>query len=280
MTDNSFAAPWQPIENYGVGPYVRTTYYAWAAMAQIIGTGCAARIAALTISDPPSGYDNRLNAYAGYQNNKLSSITILNTLMSNATQSPKGSVSVSLSLPQLVGQTLYLSYLTADGADSRFNTTWNGLSYEQTGTGLPTVVNSTVPTIQVASDGTATFSLRDSQAVVANIGAQIGAVGTPTYASASCAALVSSQAAIAQELPTPGPGAPAYSVSTASAPAVTTVVGADANGATATGSATTTGARAAASSTSKGAAVPAATVMPKAALVGMAAIAGGVVAFA
>jgi len=274
MTDNSFAAPWQPINNYGVGPFVRTTYYAWAAMTQIIGTGCAARVAELPVTFP-ANYENRIAAYAAFQNDRLSSITVINTLMLNATQ-PKGSVSVTLSLPDFAGQTLYISELTADGADSRFNTTWNGLSYEQSGTGLPTVVNITIPAVKVGSDGKVTFSVRDSQAVVANIGMQIGTGPTPDYASASCGALVSSQAILAQALPTAGPGAPSYAVSTTAVPPVTTVVGADANGATA--SAAGTGARSPASSSS-GAAMPAATVMPKAAFVGMAALAGGIVAF-
>jgi len=276
MTDNSFAAPWQPIYNYGVGPFVRTTYYAWAAMTQIVGHGCAARVAPLTVAFP-ANYANRIGAYAAYQNDRLSSVIVINSLLVNATQ-PKGSVSVTVSLPDFAGQTLYISELTADGADSRFNTTWNGLSYEQSGTGLPTVVNSTIPTVQVGSDGTATFSVRDSQAVVANIGMQIGTGDTPSYASASCGALVSSQAILAQALPTAGPGAPLYTISTTSVPPVTTVIGADANGATAAASATT-GARSP-SSSSSGAGVPAATVMPKAALVGMAALAGGMVAFA
>lgn len=281
MTDNSFAAPWQPIEIYGMGPYVRTTYYAWVAFDQLIGSGCAARVAPMDIAFPED-YANRLGAYATYKNDRLSSVVVLNTLMANITQ-PKNEVTVTLSLPDFANQTLYLSYLTAAGADARFNTTFNGLSFEITGNGLPTVVNSTVPTVQIGADGSVSFQVRDSQAVIANIGYQVGTGGTPSYAASACAALVTAEVSMASMQPI---GAPSYYVSTASVaiPTVTTQVGADANGATASASAASASgtARAAASSTSssKGAAAPVATIMPKAALVGMAAVAGGMVAFA
>jgi len=275
MTDNSFAAPWQPVENYNMAPFVRTTYYAWAAMDQIIGKGCTTRVAALDVSYP-ANYANRIGAYAAYQNGSLASVTVLNTLLANATETDKGEVTVELSLPAFAGQTLYLSYLTADGADSRFNTTWNGLSYEQSGNGLPTTVNSTVPTIQIPQNGSVSFSVRDSQAVVANIGFQIGTDSTPSYAQGACAALVKEEVALASALAT---GAPTYSVSTTSIPPVTTQVGADANGATAT-AATATQKAVGSSSSSKGAAMPIATVMPKAGLVAMAAVAGGMIVLA
>lgn len=278
MTDNSFAAPWQPIYNYGQGPYVRTTYYAWAAFDQLIGSGCAARIAPMDISFPEN-YANRLGAYAAYKNDQLSSVVVLNTLMANITQ-PKNEVTVNLVLPDFANKTLYLSYLTADGADARYNTTFNGISYEITGNGLPTVVNNTVPTVQVGPDGSVSFQVRDSQAVVANLNYQVGTGGTPSYAASACAALVSAEVSMASMFPI---GAPTtYAVSTASIPPVTTQVGADANGATASAASASGTARAAASSTSssKGAAAPVATMMPKAALAGLAAIAGGMVAFA
>ena len=48
---------------------------------------------------------------------------------------------IDLSLPGFAGQTLYLSYLTADGADAKHGATWNGTSYEQSGDGAPTKVD-------------------------------------------------------------------------------------------------------------------------------------------
>jgi hypothetical protein len=265
MTDNSFAAPWQPVDNYGMGPYVRTTYYAWAAMDHIIGSGCATRVAPMTVTAPDANYANRLGAYASYKNDRLAAVVILNTLVANASETTKGEVNVTLSLPNFANQTLYLSYLTADGADSRYNTTWNGLSYEQSGNGLPTTVSSDVPTALIAADGSVTFSVRDSQAVVANIGYQIGTSGTPQYAANACSALVSFEVAQASALPS---GAPSYAVSTTSIPPVTTQVGADANGATESAASAT---QKAISSTGGG---PVQTAMPVAALL---ALAGGMI---
>ena len=39
MTDNSNASAWQPIDMYCDGPFVRSTYYAHAAVTQLIGNG-------------------------------------------------------------------------------------------------------------------------------------------------------------------------------------------------------------------------------------------------
>lgn len=71
---------------------------------------------------------------------------------------------------------LHLAYLTNDGADATANTTWNGISFEQTGNGLPTQVDNTDQTVTVGSDGSVSFTVRDSQAVVANIGSKVGNV--------------------------------------------------------------------------------------------------------
>lgn len=185
MTDNSYAAPWQPIPNYNLQPYVRSTYYAWAAMAQIIGKACNTRVAPLSIGFPQN-YANRLGAYAIYQSGNLASVVLLNTLESNASTANKNYVTFNVSFPGAAGQTVFLSYLTADGADSTKNTTWNGVNYEQTGTCQPTVQSTTTNTTTVSQYGYALISVRDSQAVVANLGS---VVGSGAYNATACSAL-------------------------------------------------------------------------------------------
>ncbi|KAH7054421.1 hypothetical protein B0J12DRAFT_570624 [Macrophomina phaseolina] len=173
MTDNSHAAPWQPATLNGVSKNVRPTYYAYAAMAQFIGSGNGTtQVATLPNSNVPDDYKSNVRMYAGYGGGRLTSVVIINSKQANATES-KGSLDVSLSLDDYKGQTLYLSYLTADGADSTTGTIWNGMQYSDDD-GTASVVNSTVPTVQVGSNGRATVTVRDSQAVVAFIGAQLG----------------------------------------------------------------------------------------------------------
>lgn len=175
MTDNSNASAWLPVEKYGLQPYVRPNYYAWAAFDQTIGCSCQARVAALNLSSTPTGYADHIGAYAVYQNEALASIVLLNTVIANISTSAKPTLTVSLTLPtSLAGQTLYLSYLTADGADAKNGTTWNGISYEQDTEGKPTLVNGTTTTVTIGSDGGVDVPLRDTQAVVANLGSVIG----------------------------------------------------------------------------------------------------------
>lgn len=175
MTDNSNASAWLPIEKYGLQPYVRPNYYAWAAFDQTIGSSCQARVAALTLSKTPSAYTNHIGAYAVYQDNSISSIVLINSVIANESTSPKPTLTVSLTLPtSLAGQTLYLSYLTADGADAKTNTTWNGISYEQAGDGTPTLINGTTNTVTIGKDGSVSVPVRDTEAVVANLGSVLG----------------------------------------------------------------------------------------------------------
>ncbi|KDN52398.1 glycoside hydrolase family 79 protein [Tilletiaria anomala UBC 951] len=175
MTDNSYGSPWQPGNANGVGPHVRSSYYAFAAMSQIVGAQCNTRIGTLMIGNVPGAYNSHLAAYSVYRGNDLASTVLINTQESQSYVYPKNSISFSVSLPKMAGQTAYLSYLTAQGSDSKQNTTWNNLSFEQSNTGAPTTVNDgNTATVQVGSDGTLIIPVRDSQAVVAAFGAPIG----------------------------------------------------------------------------------------------------------
>ena len=199
MTDRSFSAAWQPVD-HDYGPArVRSSYYAFAAMDQIIGPRCTTQVQEIPIGQYPPGYNDRLGAFASYQQGALAALVLLNTKIANASQAA-GSVSWNLRLPTFSGQTVYLSYLTAAGADSIDNTTWNGISYEQSGNGSLTIVSSTANTALVGQDGTVSVPLRDSEAVVVNIGHQIGTGPSAEYNETACLSLASSQ-------PVPSPDA-------------------------------------------------------------------------
>lgn len=173
MTDNSHAAPWQPIERNGIAKNVRPVYYAYAAMAQIIGSGNGTtQVSALPNTDVPEAYKSHVRMYAAYGSGELTSVIIVNSKQANSSETNKGSLDVSLSLSDYKGQTLYLSYLTADGADSTTGMTWNGMSYSDDD-GKASKVGD-VQTVKISDDGDATVSVRDSEAVVAYIGAQLG----------------------------------------------------------------------------------------------------------
>lgn len=177
MLQDSYGSPWQPIPlNDGTQPFVRPSYSAWAAMAQLNGAGCQTQIAPLTINNMPSGYTNRLGAYAAYDAGNLQSVIVINTKPAYSSQGQNiNTQQVSFSLPtSMSGKTFYLSLLTAPGADALNNTQWNGYDYSQNGDGTAKRVDSQTRTAVVGSDGTLTFSVRDSQAVVANMGSQIG----------------------------------------------------------------------------------------------------------
>jgi hypothetical protein len=143
-------------------------------MTQIIGKGCATQVAPLLVTDQPPAYTNRIVGYTAYHQGRLDAIVLINTAIANVSETSKNSLTINLSLPNFAGKTLYLSYLTAAGADAKHGTTWNGTSYEQSGDGTPTKVDNAVHTAVVASNGAATLTLRDSQAVVANIGSYVG----------------------------------------------------------------------------------------------------------
>ncbi|KAI6085613.1 hypothetical protein F4821DRAFT_240157 [Hypoxylon rubiginosum] len=187
MTDNSNASAWQPIPMYGQGPHVRPLYYGVAAFDQVVGPSCTPKTQAQTqisqyqITQYPDGYDDFVRAYTVYQQAQLSSVVVINGNLLNSSQTQTegagGSITIQLQLPaSSAGQTVYLSYLMSAGADATANTTWNGLSFEQSGDGTPTAAadESGRPTVQVADDGTATFSLRDTEAVVASFGRRVG----------------------------------------------------------------------------------------------------------
>jgi Glycosyl hydrolase family 79 C-terminal beta domain len=174
MTDNSFAAAWQPIDMYGQGPHVRPSYAAFTAMAQLIGSGNGTtQIASVQASGIPSDCADYVRTYAAYTAGQLSAIVLINARTANASDNQKGSLTFHLQLPSAKSQTLYLSTLTADGADSTVGTTWNGISFEQDD-GKPTIVDNAQNTVQISSGGSASVQVRDSQAVIANIGYLIG----------------------------------------------------------------------------------------------------------
>jgi hypothetical protein len=176
LTDISYGSPWQPIVHPidGSPPHVRPSYYAFAAVFQLVGTTCSTRVAPLSIS-PPSGYENRLGGYSIYQRTNLNAIVLLNTLPSSETITDKGTISFAITVPEWKGQTVYVSTLTAAGSDSTTNTTWNGISYEQTANGAPVVVDrNAAQRIRIDGSGSFTVNVRDSQAIVVNLGAVLG----------------------------------------------------------------------------------------------------------
>lgn len=175
MTDNSNASAWQPIEMYGNQPFVRPIYYSFAAFDQAIGPTCQARVGGFDFGDVPDGYTGRVSGYSVYQAGTLGSIILINSNPVNVSDSNKPSLTFDLNLgSQFAGDTLYLAYLTNDGADARHGTTFNGISYEQSGDGTPTTVDNSQQTAKIGSDGSVTIQLRDTQAVVANIGSPVG----------------------------------------------------------------------------------------------------------
>ncbi|KAG9617222.1 glycoside hydrolase family 79 protein, partial [Aureobasidium melanogenum] len=172
MTDNSYAAPWQPIYNNGEAANVRPSYYALAAMAQLLGSGNGT-----TRLAPLATQNSYVRAYAAYANDDLSSLVIINAQQVNASDTDKGSIDFAISLPDLKGQTLYLSYLNADGADVTQNVTWNGLSFESDSVGTATTAqDQSGQTVVLDSNGAGTITVRDSQAVIANLGARLGSL--------------------------------------------------------------------------------------------------------
>ncbi|KAL2439013.1 hypothetical protein ABEF95_015475 [Exophiala dermatitidis] len=175
MTDNSNASAWQPIEYYGNQPFVRPNYYAFAAFDQTIGPTCQAQVGGYVLHNMSDPYGGRIAAYSVYQDSKLSSVVLINANPVNVSESDKPSLTFELTLPtEFAGKDLYLAYLTNDGADAKHGTTWNGISYEKSGDGTPTRVNDTVEAITIGHGGLVNVTVRDSQAVIANIGTPVG----------------------------------------------------------------------------------------------------------
>lgn len=175
MTDNSNASAWQPIELYGRAPFVRTLYYAHAAMASIVGNGNGTtQISSMSTQNVGASYDGRIRAYSMYAHDNLQAVIMLNGKQANESQADKGSFTFNVNFGSSnANKDVFLSYLTADGADSQTGATWNGMTYNDV-TGESSVVDATVHKVTLDGSGKAAIPVRDSQAVVANIGWQIG----------------------------------------------------------------------------------------------------------
>ncbi|KAF2428856.1 hypothetical protein EJ08DRAFT_591840 [Tothia fuscella] len=173
MTDNSFASPWQPIEMYGRPAHVRPSYYAFAAMAQLIGSGNGTtQIAAFAPTAVSGGYAEYVRTYAAYTNGELSAIVLINSMSTSG--SSQNSMTFALSLPNDKGKTLYISSLRAASASVTSGVTWNGISFERNRDGTPSTADTNVHTILIDSNGNAMVTVKDSEAVIANIGYQLG----------------------------------------------------------------------------------------------------------
>ncbi|KAJ4414399.1 hypothetical protein N0V82_007961 [Gnomoniopsis sp. IMI 355080] len=175
MTQNSYASAYKPRTDSDGAQVIYPTYYAYAAMAQLVGSGNGTtQITRLSSDTMPAAYDDYVRMYAGYGEGRLTSVVIINAMQANASDTNKSSLNVSLSLDGYKGQTLFLSYLTAPGADSTNNTVWNGMQYSDDD-GTPTLTSTNaVREVVIGDDGTAVVSVRDSQAVIAYIGARLG----------------------------------------------------------------------------------------------------------
>ncbi|KAF2188318.1 glycoside hydrolase family 79 protein [Zopfia rhizophila CBS 207.26] len=175
MTDNSNASAWQPVNMYGKDPFVRPQYYAHVAMAQIIGNGNGTtQIGVLDTDDVPSSYKGRIRAFTAYANGNLQAVVLINSRQANASSTNKDSFTFDLDLgSENRDKEVFLSYLTTDGADSLSGTTWNGMSFSDDD-GKTKVVNDTVTSLRTSSSGSISIPVRDSQAVVANLGWLLG----------------------------------------------------------------------------------------------------------
>ncbi|KAL9115165.1 MAG: hypothetical protein Q9227_000959 [Pyrenula ochraceoflavens] len=182
MTDNSNASAWLPIPMYNQDPHVLPSYYAFAAMTSLIGKGCSTRVANLTLTDTPDGYANRIATYAIYQDDSLTAVTVINTKLTSTSSSSSSAQSLSVSLQldsSLAGKDLHISRLTADSADATSGTTFSGISYESSNDGKPTKDADHAPeTVKIDSSGKATFNVRDTEAVIASIGSELGSGNT------------------------------------------------------------------------------------------------------
>jgi hypothetical protein len=68
---------------------------------------------------------------------------------------------------------IYISYLTAEGADSLSGTTWNGMTFSDED-GKATVVDESVYQLSLDGNGAFSIAVRDSEAVVVNLDWQLG----------------------------------------------------------------------------------------------------------
>lgn len=184
MTDNSNASAWQPINFYGNAPHVRPNYYSFAAFDQIIGPTCQARVAGGVLENEGGDYQGFLAIYDVYQGDELASVVLINSRPANVSDANKVNMTFDLSFDSsLGGEEVHLAYLTNEGADAKEGTTWNGISYDESGDGTPTTVDDEDYTLTIEDDGSLSVSVRDSQAVVVNFG---GRVGSRAYNSEAC----------------------------------------------------------------------------------------------
>jgi len=176
MTDNSNASAWQPIPMYGhETTFVRPQYYAHAAVAQLIGNGNGTtQVSSLKTSNVGAAYDGRIRAYTTYAKDALQAVVLINSKQANSSVSNKGSFTFNLNLGSAnANKDVYLSYLTAPGAESQTEVTWNGMSYDDI-TGNSTLVDESENKFTTDGSGRLTVQVRDSQAIVANIGSKLG----------------------------------------------------------------------------------------------------------
>ncbi|KAJ4351716.1 uncharacterized protein N0V89_007059 [Didymosphaeria variabile] len=175
MTDNSNASAWQPINVYGKEPFVRPQYYAHAAVAQIIGNGNGTtQIGALDVGGAGGDYTGRIRAYSAYANSALQAVILINSKQANASESNKASFTFNVNMGSAnANKKIYISYLTADGADSLTGTSWNGMSFSDED-GKASVVDESIYQYSLDGNGAFSIAVRDSEAVVANIDWQLG----------------------------------------------------------------------------------------------------------
>lgn len=194
ILQDSYSSPWHPIADSGGGLFVRPTYYAYAAMSQIIGAGCQTQVASMNIDNAPSGYGNYLAAYTIYDAGNLQSIVVINAHTAYESQgSGISTQQFTANLPaSMSGKVFYISELTAGGADSTSDATWNGMSYEKNGDGSSSKSGGAPQQVTVGSGGQLTFGVRDSSAVVANLDSQIGTQNNKVDAKA-CGTLADTQ---------------------------------------------------------------------------------------
>jgi hypothetical protein len=176
MTDNSNASAWQPIPMYGrETTFVRPQYYAHAAVAQLVGNGNGTtQVSTLKTSNVGAAYSGRIRAYTTYANDNLQTVVLINSKTADSSVANKGSFTFNLNLGSAnANKDVYLSYLTAPGAESQSEVIWNGMSYDDI-TGNSTMVDDNENKFHTDGSGRLTVQVRDSQAVVANIGAKLG----------------------------------------------------------------------------------------------------------
>jgi hypothetical protein len=111
--------------------------------------------------------------YSTYANNNLQSVVMINSMEVNSSEA-KNSYTFNLNLGSAnANKNVYLSYLTAPGAESQSEVTWNGMSYDDV-TGNSTLVDDSENKFTLDGSGKLSVQVRDSQAVVANIGSKLG----------------------------------------------------------------------------------------------------------